>query len=89
MPSAAIPMMMSLSAFIVVLVHLAASGIARQADEGAAAHIWQMLMAGQIPVLLFFAIKWLPKAPRLALVVLALQAAAIGASMAPVFLLKW
>jgi hypothetical protein len=46
-------------------------------------------MAGQIPVLLFFAIKWLPKVPKQALYVLALQAAAIGASMAPVFILKW
>lgn len=89
MPSAAIPMMMSLFALVVVLVHIAVSGFARQADEGTAAHIWQLLMAGQIPVLLFFAIKWLPKVPKMALGVLALQAVAIGASMAPVFLLKW
>ena len=88
-PSAAIPITMSLSALAVVLVHIAVAGIARQADEGTAAHIWQLLMAGQIPVLLFFAIKWLPKMPKHALYVLALQVAAIGASMTPVFLLKW
>jgi hypothetical protein len=89
MPSAAIPITMSLFALAVVLVHVATSGVARQADEGAAAHLWQLLMAGQIPVLLFFAVKWLPKVPKIALYVLALQAAAIGASMAPVFILKW
>jgi len=89
MPSAAIPITMSLLALAVVLVHIALAGIARQADEGAAAHIWQLLMTGQIPVLLFFAIKWLPKVPKQALGVLALQAVAMGVSMAPVFLLNW
>jgi len=28
---------------------------AREADEGAVAHLWQILMAAQVPVLLFFA----------------------------------
>jgi hypothetical protein len=35
----------------------------------------------------FFAIKWLPQAPRQALTVLALQAIAGLAALAPVFLL--
>lgn len=89
MPSVAVPITMSLLALAVVVIHIVGSGIARQADEGTAAHIWQLLMVGQIPVLLFFAVKWLPKIPKIALYVLALQAAAIGASMAPVFILKW
>ena len=88
-PSAAVPIGMSLAALLVVFVQIAAAGVARQPDEGAAAHAWQLLMAGQIPVLFFFAIRWLPKAPRQTLCVLALQAAAIMASMLPVFLLKW
>jgi hypothetical protein len=46
-------------------------------------------MATQMPVLFFFAIKWLPKARRQALRVLALQVAAIVAAAAPVVLLKW
>jgi hypothetical protein len=41
-------------------------------------------MAGQLPVLLFFAVKWLPRAFKPALGVLALQAGAVLASMAPV-----
>jgi hypothetical protein len=40
-----------------------------------------------MPVLLFFAVKWLPSAPRQALLVLALQAGAVLAAMAPVYLL--
>jgi hypothetical protein len=88
-PSAIIPVAMSLGALALVLVHIATAGIAPQADEGTAAHLWQLLMATQMPVLFFFAIKWLPKARRQALRVLALQVAAIVAAAAPVVLLKW
>ena len=80
---------MSLAALATVLVQIAVVGVARQADEGTAAHIWQLLIAGQMPVLLFFVIKWLPRTPRQTLCVLAVQAAAILASIVPVFLLKW
>ncbi len=84
-PSAFIPIAMSLTALSVVLGHIAMSGVVREADEGAAAHIWQLLMAGQMPVLLYFAIKWLPVAPRQTLYVLAMQAGSVLASMVPVF----
>lgn len=67
-PSAIVPMAMSIAALGVVLGHIATAGIARQADEGMAAHSWQLLMVTQMPVLLFFAIKWLPKAPKQTLV---------------------
>jgi hypothetical protein len=87
-PSALIPLAMSLAALVVVIGHIATVGIAREADEGTAAHLWQLLMAGQIPVIAFFAIKWLPRRPRQALLVLALQAAAGVAAAVPVFLLQ-
>jgi len=78
-------MAMSLTALAVVLGSIAIFGVVHETDEGAAAHIWQLLMAGQLPVLAFFAIKWLPRAPKPTLCVLSLQAAAALASMAPVF----
>jgi hypothetical protein len=56
-----------------------------EADEGTAAHLFQILMAGQLPIILFFAGKWLPRHPKQALEVLALQAAAALAAMAPVY----
>ena len=84
-PSAFLPLAMSLTALAFVMGHIAIFGAAREADEGTAAHIWQLLMAGQIPVLAFFALKWLPRAPRAALSVLAMQIAAALAAMAPVF----
>jgi hypothetical protein len=87
-PSALIPLAMSLAALSLVLGHIAISGPAREADEGTAAHLWQLLMAGQLPVIAFFAIKWLPREPRQALLILVLQAVAGLAAAAPVFLLR-
>ena len=46
-------------------------------------------MAAQLPVILFFAVKWLPRSPREAIGVLAMQGAAAIAAMAPVYLLHW
>jgi hypothetical protein len=86
-PSALIPVAMSLTALGTVLFHIAIFGIAREADEGTAAHIWQLLMAGQVPVVAFYAIKWLPRAPRRALQVLGVQVGAALAALAPVYLL--
>jgi hypothetical protein len=88
-PSAFLPVVMSLAALATVLTFLAFHGTAPQADEGAAAHIWQLLMAAQIPVVLFFAIKRLPQSPRQAAPILGLQVGAALAAMAPVFLLHW
>ena len=87
-PSAFLPVAMSLVALALVLGVIAAFGVAHDADEGTAAHIWQLLMAAQVPMIAFFAIRWLPRAPRLTLQVLALQGGAALASIAPVFLLN-
>ena len=86
-PSAFLPVAMSLGALATLLVALVLLGPAREPDEGAAAHIWQLLMAGQVPIVLFFAIKWVPQSPRQAMPILALQVGAALAAMAPVFLL--
>lgn len=88
-PSAVIPLAMSCAAMAIVLAHMATSGLDGMADEGTAARLWQLLMAGQLPVVTFFAIKWLPRSPRQALLVLALQFLAAITALAPVFLLNW
>src|SRR6185369_8587749 len=44
-----------------------------EADEGTAAHLWQLLMVGQVPLVAYFALIWLPRSPGKALRVLALQ----------------
>src|SRR5438876_909992 len=88
-PSAFLPVTMSLLALAIVLAHIVLFGTARQPDEGTAAHLWQLLMAGQLPLMAFFAFRWLPRAPRSALLVLALQVGAALAALAPVYFLHW
>jgi hypothetical protein len=61
-PSALLPLAMSVAALALVLGHIAVFGVVHEADEGTAAHLWQLLMAGQVPVVAYFAMKWLPRA---------------------------
>ena len=88
-PSAFLPLAMSFGALATVLIYVAIVGPVPQADEGTAAHIWQILMAGQIPIIVFFTIKWLPRTPRQALLVLVLQGSAALMALTPVYLLKF
>ncbi len=87
--SAFLPVAMSLVALALVIGHIALFGTARQADEGTEAHLFQLLMVLQVPIVAFFAIRWLPRTPRQALGMLALQVGAALAALAPVFLLHW
>lgn len=87
-PSAFLPVTMSLAALTIVLVHVALFGAAREADEGTAAHLFQLLMAAQLPIVTYFAVKWLPRAPGQALPILGLQALAGLVALAPVFFLN-
>ena len=88
-PSALIPIAMSATALSLVIGYVMTFGTARQADEGAAAHMWQLLMVGQLPVIAVFAVKWLPAAPRQALPILAIQLGAALIAILPVWLLHW
>jgi hypothetical protein len=88
-PSGFVPIAMSLAALAAVVAHIALVGTAPQPDEGTAAHIWQLLMAGQIPVIAFYAIKWLPRTPRAATQTIAMQIVAALGAMAPVYWLGW
>lgn len=87
-PSAFLPIVLSLGALATVLLRIALVGTDPEPDEGTAAHIWQLLMACQAPIALYFALRFVPRAPREALPVVGLQLAAMLAALAPVFLLK-
>jgi hypothetical protein len=93
-PSGFIPVLMSTAALCVVLLHLFGFGTspdmhAGRHDEGPEAHIWQILMTGQMPIVLYFGIRWMRSDPRGTLSVLGIQVLAFIAAAAPVFLLKW
>jgi hypothetical protein len=86
---ALIPIVMSVAAITIVLVHVILVGTAAQTDEGAEAHLWQMLMAGQVPIVALFLAFGLARDRGSALRMLGLQAAAALAAIAPVYLLRW
>ena len=88
MPSAFLPVAMSGAALALVLGFLARYGVVHQPDEGAAAHVFQLLMVLQVPVVGFFAVKWVPRAPKKALGILAVQVAAGVAAVGTVIFLE-
>jgi len=91
-PSAFVPLVMSAAALALTLAALAYYGLPDPAspphDEGALARIWQLLIALQLPVGMYFAARWLPLRPTDALVVLGLQFAAGLAAVIPVVYLE-
>ena len=84
-PSAIIPIVMSLAALSLVLVHVARYGFVQESDEGTSAHLFQLLMVAQVPVVALFAFRWLPESPRQALIVLAIQFGAGAAALVALF----
>ena len=86
-PSAVLPVIMSLFVVGMVLVHYAMFGIVHETDEGTPAHVFQLLMAGQVPIIGYFVIKWLAIDPGRTLRVLTLQALAAMAAFASVYFL--
>jgi hypothetical protein len=86
-PAVYLPLAMSLVAFTLVLVHFLVLGLDQKADEGTAAHVFQLLIVAQLPFMLFLAVRWLRLAPRQTLRILALQfSGVIAAICAVVFL---
>ncbi len=85
--TALLPIAMSLAALGIVLAHAAMYGVVHEADEGTAAHLFQILMVAQLPLVAWYALNGLRSAPRQAARVLAVQLAAALAAMASVYFL--
>lgn len=66
---------MSFGALAILLGYIVIVGIPAepQEDEGTPAHLFQLLMGLQVPIIAFFLAKWLPKFPKQTLLVLTLQ----------------
>jgi hypothetical protein len=80
-----IPPAMSLAALAIILTHIALYGTTRETDEGAAAHLFQLLIAAQAPLIAVSAIKSLLRSPKQAVRTLKVQAAAMLAALVPVW----
>jgi hypothetical protein len=86
-PSGFLPVAMSSIAFFLVLAHVATVGVAPQADEGAEAHLWHLLMVAELPLIAYFGVRWVPHAPKQGLIVLLTQLVFALVAATPVFLL--
>jgi len=77
-PTGFLPLVLSASATGLVLGYVLLFGTDPNptGDEGAAAHVFQLVLVAQLFAMLVFAVAWLPRAFRAALLVLLLQAAA-------------
>ncbi|OGM98141.1 MAG: hypothetical protein A2735_00330 [Candidatus Yanofskybacteria bacterium RIFCSPHIGHO2_01_FULL_41_21] len=80
-PSAWIPIIIPLIFFAYLVIYISIFGIVREEDEGTGAHLFQLWLALEPLMVGFFAIKWLPRAPKQAIFILALQ---IVAALLPI-----
>jgi hypothetical protein len=78
------PLVLSALALLLVMTNILA-GIAPQPDENASAHVFQLLIAGQAPLLALFLLSadWRTRWP---LLLFAAQLAAIAIALTPVWL---
>jgi hypothetical protein len=87
-PLALTPLFMSLSALVIVIAHVAIFGQSKGGNEGATAQAFQVLIAGQTPLVAYFAVKYLPRSPGQALGVITLQIIATLPAFAAVYWLS-
>jgi hypothetical protein len=86
-PSAQLPLLVSVAALVLVLGHAFLYGTVHEADEGPAAHIWQILIVLDAILALAFTLHWWTRARRQTLIVLGILAATTLANFAAVFFL--
>ena len=83
------PMVMSCAAMLVLLLALTTGwGRGPGHDEGAAAHLWQLLIGMQLPLIAAFVVTADWGRPLGMLKVLALEAMLLAIAMAPVAIFK-
>lgn len=87
-PSAWVPMLLSVAALALILGYVAAFGVARAEDEGAAARLFQGLMVAVAVGIAFFGVRWLPRVPSAAAQVLALQLAVAAIPFLTILILE-
>jgi hypothetical protein len=86
--SAYLPIAMSIASLGVVALALIFGPLrAPDGDEGLYARLWQLLIVGQLPVVLYFMLRWLPRAPREGALVVIAQLTAGVVALLPVLVL--
>lgn len=83
------PVIMSITALLLCGVQIAMHGTRPVRDEDALVHLWQLLVLGQLPIIGFFAFRWLRAYPRQAATVLVAQLLAAASALVPVHTMGW
>ena len=89
LPSAWLPLVLSFAVILMLIGFLVFVGkpeIPAQ-DEGVGAHMFQILMGAQLPIVGYFMLRWLPRYPAKGMVVLALVLVGWVLACLPVYLL--
>jgi hypothetical protein len=79
-----LPLLLSLAAFGLVVFALLTGRARPGGDEGAAAHLFQLLIVAQVPLIAGFVLT--AERPRAMAAGLAVQALAVAAALAPVLI---
>lgn len=87
-PIAWIPIAIPLAFFVYIVIYISMFGIVREQDEGTPAHLFQLWLLLEPFMVGYFALNWLPRAPKQALIILALQIVAALLPIAVVFSLN-
>jgi GrpB-like predicted nucleotidyltransferase (UPF0157 family) len=86
-----VPIVLSLAMIVYIYSLLALNGIPQpdpNADEGVAAHLFQLWLVVEFLMIVFFAFKWLPRTPKSALIILAIQIFLVLVGCFPIFYFK-
>jgi hypothetical protein len=83
------PVIMSIGALVLVGVQITLHGAQPERDEGLLAHLWQLLILGQVPIIGFFVFRWVRTYPRQGAAVLAAQVLAAALALASVHAMGW
>jgi len=81
------PPVMSAFALVILLTHVVVYGVRPQPDEGTAAHLWQLLVAGQLPIIGAWFFIGRRRQPSLSRRDLVGQLVALGLAVCPVAVL--
>jgi hypothetical protein len=73
--SGLIPVVLSVAGVCLVLGHALVYGVTREADEGTAAHLFQLLALAQVPFLAYFFVRHVRERPVQSLPLLGVLAA--------------
>src|SRR5690242_5123723 len=83
-PIAWVPIALSLAAAMWIVGIAMFGAPVPEPDEGTAAHLFQIWLLGEVSLIGFFAVTWLPRMPGQAFVILIIQLVAALSACAPV-----